>query len=117
MLTLATPLVKWDDVLRILLAGLIGAVGVVVIFGFLLLALSRARDSEHESTRLLDYALAGVCGLLCVGAVGIGIYAIVHKPKSLQSKSKGKSKIALVQSASRDRVGVTLIASRHDSGW
>jgi hypothetical protein len=37
-----------------------------------------------------------VCGVLCVGAVAIGIYAVVHKPKSSQSSSKGKSKIALV---------------------
>lgn len=96
MALLAAPLVKWDDVLKILLAGLIGAVGVVVIYGFLLLAVSRARDSKHESTRVIDYAIAGACGILCVGAVAIGIYAIVHKPKSSQSSSKGKSKIALV---------------------
>lgn len=96
MALLAAPLVKWDDVLKILLAGLIGAVGVVVIYGFLLLAVSRARDSKHQSTRVIDYAIAGLCGALCVGAVAIGIYAIVHKPKSSQSKSKGKAKIALV---------------------
>lgn len=96
MVLLAAPLVKWDDVLRILLAGLIGAVGVVVIYGFLLLAVSRARDSRNEATRVVDYAIAGVCGALCVGAVAIGIYTIIHKPKSSQSKASGKSKIALV---------------------
>ncbi|HEY3728621.1 MAG TPA: hypothetical protein VGL51_15700 [Solirubrobacteraceae bacterium] len=96
MVLLAVPLVKWDDVLKILLAGLIGAVGVVVVYGFLLLAVQRARRSKHEATRVLDYAIAGVCGLLCVGAVAIGIVAIVHKPKSSQSSSKGKAKIALL---------------------
>ena len=96
MALLAAPLIKWDDVLKILLAGLIGAVGVVVIYGFLLLAVSRARDSKHESTRVIDYAIAGACGILCVGAVAIGIYAIVHKPKSSQSKASGKAKIAFV---------------------
>jgi hypothetical protein len=97
MVLLAAPLVKWDDVLRILLAGLIGAVGVVVIYGFLLLAVSRARESKQEATRIIDYAVAGVCGVLCVGAVALGIFAIIHKPKSSPS-SKGKAKVALVMS-------------------
>jgi hypothetical protein len=96
MVLLAAPLVKWDDVLKILLAGLIGAVGVVVVYGFLLLAVSRARASKHETTRVIDYAIAGVCGVLCVGAVAIGILAIVHKPKSSSSSAKGKAKSALV---------------------
>jgi NhaP-type Na+/H+ or K+/H+ antiporter len=102
MVLLAAPLVKWDDVLKILLAGLIGAIGVVVVYGFLLLAVSRARDSKHEATRIVDYAIAGVCGVVCVAAVAIGIIAIVHKPKSSPSASKGKSKVALVhRSATR----------------
>ncbi len=99
MVLLAAPLVKWDDVLKILLAGLIGAVGVVVVYGFLLLALSRARDSKHETTRVIDYAIAGVCGVVCVGAVTIGILAIIHKPKSSSSSAKGKAKSALVAPA------------------
>ncbi|MFZ0043315.1 MAG: hypothetical protein WAK93_18545 [Solirubrobacteraceae bacterium] len=97
MVALAAPLVKWDDILKILLAGIIGAVGVVVVYGFLLLAVSRARSTQHESTRIVDYAIAGVCGVLCVAAVAIGIYAMVNKPKSSQSSSKGKSKIALTR--------------------
>ncbi len=96
MVLLAAPLVKWDDVLKILLAGLIGAVGVVVVYGFLLLAVSRARSTTRESTRIIDYAIAGLCGVLCVGAVAVGIIAIIHKPKSSSSSSKGKAKIALV---------------------
>jgi hypothetical protein len=95
MVLLATPLVKWDDVLKVLLAGLIGAVGVVVVYGFLLLAVSRAGDYRHQATRVIDYAIAGSCAVLCVGAVAIGIYAIIHKPKSSQSSSKGKANIAL----------------------
>jgi hypothetical protein len=105
MVLLATPLVKWDDVLRILLAGLIGAVGVVVVYGFLLLAVSRARSTKSEGVRIVDYTIAGVCGVLCVAAVVIGIYAMVNKPKSSSSKSTGKAKIALVA------------APTHRSGW
>jgi hypothetical protein len=96
MIVLATPLVNWDDVLKILLAGLIGAVGVVVLYGFLLLAVSRARSSKSEGVRIVDYAVAGVCGFLCIAAVAIGIYAMVNKPKSSSSKSKSKTKVAMV---------------------
>jgi hypothetical protein len=101
MALLATPLVKWDDILKILLAGIIGAVGVVVVYGFLLLAVSRARNSQNEGVRIADYALAVVCGVLCVGAVAIGIYAMVNKPKSSSPKSKGKAKIAMVAAPAR----------------
>jgi hypothetical protein len=103
MLALATPLVKWDDVLKIFLVGIFGAAGVVVVFGFLLLALSRARTSDSEGVRIVDYTIAGVCGLLCVGAVALGIYATIHKPKSPQSSAKGKSKIAMIGSAPAQR--------------
>jgi hypothetical protein len=101
MIVLATALVKWDDVLRILLAGLVGAVGVVVVYGFLLLAVSRARSSESESVRIVDYAIAGVCGFLCIAAVVIGIYAMVNKPKSPSSKAKGKAKVAMIAAPAR----------------
>jgi NADH:ubiquinone oxidoreductase subunit 6 (subunit J) len=101
MIVLATPLVEWDNVLKILLAGLIGAVGVVVLYGFLLLAVSRARTSKSEGVRIVEYAIAGVCGFLCIAAVVIGIYAMVNKPKSSSSKSKGKAKIAMVAAPPR----------------
>lgn len=98
MIVLATPLVKWDDVLKILIVGLIGAAGVVVVYGFLLLAVSRARATKSEGVRIVDYAIAGVCGALCIAAVAIGIYAMVNKPKSSSSKSKGKAKSAMIAS-------------------
>lgn len=96
MLALAAPLVKWDDILKILLAGLIGAVGVVVVYGFGLLAVSRARSTKSEGVRVADYGIAGVCGLLCVAAVAIGIYAMVNKPKSSTLKSPPKTHVALI---------------------
>jgi hypothetical protein len=51
--------------------------------------------------RIVDYAIAGVCGFLCIAAVAIGIYAMVNKPKSSSSKSKGKAKIAMVAAPAR----------------
>jgi hypothetical protein len=103
MLALAAPLVKWDDVLKIFLVGIFGAVGVVVVYGFLMLAVSRARSSDSGGVRSVDYAIAGLCGLLCVGAVALGIYATVNKPKSSQASAKGKSKIAMTSSAPAQR--------------
>jgi hypothetical protein len=82
MIALATPLIKWSAVGKILLAGLIGGAGVVVVFGFLLLGLSRAARSRNSASRLADYALSGVCGLLVLAAVVAGIYAMVNKPPS-----------------------------------
>jgi hypothetical protein len=104
MIALAAPLVNWDDILKILLAGLIGAVGVVVVYGFGLLAVSRARSSGNEGVRIADYAIAGVCGFLCVAAVAIGIYAMVNKPKSSKLKSPPKTHVALIVPAHRERL-------------
>jgi hypothetical protein len=95
MIVLATPLVKWSAVGKILLAGLIGGAGVVVVFGFLLLGLSRARRAGNRGMRMTDYALSGLCGLLVLAAVTAGIYAMVNKPASSKSKPK-KSAATLV---------------------
>jgi hypothetical protein len=88
MIALATPLVKWSAVGKILLAGLIGGVGVVVVFGILLLGLSRAARTRNSGVRLADYALSGVCGVLVLAAVVAGIYAMVNKPATPKPKAK-----------------------------
>jgi NADH:ubiquinone oxidoreductase subunit 6 (subunit J) len=90
MTVLASALVKWDAVGKILLAGLVGGVGVVVVFGFLVLGVSRARRERSPGARLLNYTLSGVCGVICVAAVVVGIYAMVNKPSSSSSKPKPK---------------------------
>ena len=97
MILLGTPLVKWDGVGKILLAGLVGGVGVVLVFGILLLGLSRARSARQQGVRRIDYAISGLCGALCLAAVAIGIYAMVNKPKSSSPSAKGKAKIATVR--------------------
>lgn len=102
MIVLATPLVKWSAVGKILLAGLVGGAGVVVVFGFLLLGLSRARRAGNTAARLADYALSGVCGLIVLAAVVAGIYAMVNKPASSKPKPK-KSAAALVAPDRRTR--------------
>jgi NADH:ubiquinone oxidoreductase subunit 6 (subunit J) len=103
MILLGTPLVKWDDVGKILLAGVVGGVGVVLVFGILLLGLSQARSAQHRGARLLDYAISGLCGALCLAAVAIGIYAMVNKPKSSSASVKGKATIATVRAGPERR--------------
>ena len=56
------------------------------MFGFLLLAVERARATKHAGERITDYAIAGACAVFVVGAVVVGIYAMAHKPKSKPAK-------------------------------
>ena len=53
-----------------------------------------------QTTRIVSYALAGVCAVFVVGAVVVGIYAMAHKPKSKPTKP---TKSALVAPAGRAR--------------
>jgi hypothetical protein len=101
MIAIATPFIKWSAVGKILLAGLIGGAGVVVVFGFLLLGLSRAKRAGNSGSRLADYALSAVCGLLVLGAVVAGIYAMVNKPASPKPK---KSAAVLIAPDRQDRL-------------
>jgi NADH:ubiquinone oxidoreductase subunit 6 (subunit J) len=93
---LATALINWDALWKIALAAFVGGVGVVLAFGVLLLGISRAQAAKSEGKRLTYFALSTVCGLLCLGAVAIGIYAMVEKPVS---KKPAATKSALVTRA------------------
>jgi NADH:ubiquinone oxidoreductase subunit 6 (subunit J) len=86
MTLLATSLINWSALWKIVLAALVGGGGVVIVFGFLLLGLQRARAAKSSSARVADWALTGVCGLFCIAAVVIGIYAMATKPKSKPAK-------------------------------
>jgi hypothetical protein len=101
VIAIATPFIKWSAVLKILLAGLIGGAGVVVVFGFLLLGLSRATRARNSGARLADYGLSVVCGLLVLGAVVAGIYAMVNKPASPKPK---KSAAVMTMPDRQDRL-------------
>ncbi len=65
----------------------------MIVFGILLLGLKRAGVAKSAEGRLANYALSGVCGLLCVGAAVVGIYAMAEKPAS---KAKKTAKSAAV---------------------
>jgi hypothetical protein len=79
---LATPLIDWGSVGKIVLAAIAGGAGVVVAFGLLLLAIQHAGGARSLSYKLANFALGGLAGAFCIGAVVIGIYAMAKKPSS-----------------------------------
>jgi hypothetical protein len=85
----ASSLIDWSALWRIVLAALIGGSGVVIAFGFMVLGLERARAAKAGGVRFAHWALAGACGMFCIGAVAVGIYAMAEKhPTKPAPKSK-----------------------------
>ena len=93
--TASTPLIDWSALWRIVVAALIGGAGVVFLFGILLYGLKSANEAKSEGGRIGAYAVSGVCGVICVGIVVVGIYAMAHKPSS-KPAPPAKSKSAAV---------------------
>jgi hypothetical protein len=91
----STPLINWGALWRIAAAALIGGAGVVILFGFLLFGVKRANEAKTEGQRIGAYAVSGVCGVICIGIVVVGIYAMAHKPSS-KPAPPAKSKSAAV---------------------
>jgi TRAP-type C4-dicarboxylate transport system permease small subunit len=98
---LATSLIDWSALWRIVTAALIGGAGVTIVFGVLLLCLRYARGAHSDGSKVLGWSLAAVCGVLCVGAAVIGIIAMADKPAS-KAKKAHKTAAALVR---RERQG------------
>lgn len=88
MSTIATALNIWSDLWKIILAALVGGTGVVIVFGLLLLAISRGRTATRPTARYGLYALSGLCGVLVVAVAVAGIYAMTQKPSSAKPRPK-----------------------------
>lgn len=88
MSTIATALINWNELWRIILTALAGGTGVVIVFGLLLLGISRGKSATKPTTRYGLYALSGLCGVLVVAVAAIGIYAMTNKPLSAKPKPK-----------------------------
>lgn len=93
MFVLATPIVDWNAMWKIFLVAFAAGAGVVVVFGFLLLGLKLASRSgiegrQNAGSQLGGYALAAVCGVICLGVIVVGVYAMAKKPSSKPAKSK-----------------------------
>jgi hypothetical protein len=87
MFVLATPIVNWSAMWKIFLVAFAAGAGVVVAFGFVLLGLKLANCAGGGS-RLGGYTLSLVCGVICIGVIVVGIYAMTKKPSSKPAKPK-----------------------------
>jgi hypothetical protein len=96
MPVLATAIVDWNAMWKIFLVVLLAGTGTVVVFGFLLLGLKSAhrlgpRDQQvggSEGATMGGYVLAALCGVIVIGVVVVGVYAMAEKPSSKPAKPK-----------------------------
>jgi hypothetical protein len=79
---IAAALVNWDGLWKITLTAFVIGTGVVIVFGLLLLGISRGRTATRPAARYALYALSGLSGVLVVAVAAIGIYALTQKPSS-----------------------------------
>src|SRR4051812_47843330 len=84
----ATGLINWSDLGKIVIAALAGGTGVVIVFGLLLLGVSRGRTATRPAARFGLYAVSGLCGLLVVSVAAVGLYAMTRKPSAPAPKPK-----------------------------
>jgi NADH:ubiquinone oxidoreductase subunit 6 (subunit J) len=107
--TLAATLINWADLWKIVLAALVGGTGVVIVFGLLLLGVSRGKTATRTTTRYGLYTLSGVCGVLVVAVMAVGVYAMTQKPSSAKPKPKPRAAAAVASAgASRQRTARTI---------
>ena len=88
MTAAATALINWSELWKIILTALVGGTGVVIVFGLLLLGLSRARTARKPATRYGLYILSGFCGILVIAVAAVGVYAMTQKHSSAKPKPK-----------------------------
>ncbi len=94
MTVIASEFINWSALWKICFAALVGGAGVVVVFGFLLVGVKIANNAKSGGREWAGYALAGVCGLICVAAIVVGIYAMAKKPSSKPAKKSAAALIA-----------------------
>lgn len=98
---LGTALVNWSALGKIMLAALIGGTGVVIVFGFLLLGISRGKTAKRPAERYALFMLSGLCGVLVVAVAAVGIYAMIQKPSTAKPKPKAAAVLAPATTARR----------------
>lgn len=89
--SIAASLINWSALGKIVLVALVGGGGVVIALGLALLNVERAKAATGRGRRIAHWGSAGVCGVCCIAALSIGIYAMVDKPAA---KPAPKSKPA-----------------------
>jgi NADH:ubiquinone oxidoreductase subunit 6 (subunit J) len=103
--TAATALINWSDLWKIVVAALVGGSGVVLVFGLLLLGVSRGQSSERRTARWGLYALSALCGAFVAVVAAVGVYAMTQKPSSPAPPKREVSIDAHRTSSALDRLG------------
>jgi hypothetical protein len=85
---LASSLVNWSALGKIVVAALIGGAGVVVAFGLLLLGLKWATGAKSGAAKLSGVTLVGLTAMFCTAAVVVGLIAMADKPSSKKPAKK-----------------------------
>jgi hypothetical protein len=113
--TLAAALVNWSELWKIVLAALVGGTGVAIVFGLLLLGISRGKTAPKPTIRYGLYTLSGLCGVLVVAVMAVGVYAMTQKPSSAKPKPKTAAAAVAPAGATRQRAAGTHMNRRHDN--
>jgi len=97
MAILATPIINGSALWKIVLASALGGIGVVIVFGLLVLCVTRAEQvrAAHGGERVLFLVGAALCGAFCLAVVAVGIWAMAKKPATPAPKAT-KAAAALV---------------------
>jgi hypothetical protein len=85
---IAIVLVNWQELWKIIVSALVGGTGVVIVFGLLLLGISRGKTATKPVTRYGLYILSGLCGVLIIAVAAVGVYAMTQKPSFAKPKPK-----------------------------
>lgn len=88
-ITIATALINWNELWKIILAAVVGGTGVVIVFGLMLLGISRGKTAARPVTRYGLYTLSGVCGFVVIAVAAVGIYG--DDTETLVRETQGQS--------------------------
>jgi hypothetical protein len=94
MTVLATAIINTSALWKIIVASFVGGAGLVILFGLLLIGISRAeaaRSAGSSGSRVVYLAGSAICGVICVGLVVVGIYAMAKKPATPTAKPAAKA--------------------------
>ena len=79
MLGFASPIVDTSALWKIIAASLAGGAGCAIVFGILLIGLSRAQETNNGGVRVINYGIVLLAAVFILAAVVLGIHAMTTK--------------------------------------
>jgi hypothetical protein len=77
-----TPVIQGTPLWHIIVVSLAAGVGLAVACGLIILGVEYFEEAKQAGKRFGGAILATVASLVCIGAIAVGIYAMVNPPKS-----------------------------------